>query len=265
MAWQLVVSHTDYLLQLSALLRDPVYRGTHIPRGSGEPVLLIPGFFAGDWTLWTMAGWLNRLGYRAHFSGIDWNIDCPNRTAELLRWRLEHIQQADATPLIIIGHSLGGLLARFLGSTFPGSVRHVIALGSPVTRPLRIHPLVHSTFLLLQPLRRLKGRTAPQCGSVHCSCSFNRTVFSPLPAGVGFTSIFSKQDEVVDWRASLDPAGDNREVSGRHLGLIVNPQVYRLIAQVLSLYSQGRGRRETAAPATEPDKNGRETVTKQAF
>lgn len=265
MGWQLAFSHTDYLLQLSALLRDPIYRGTHMPRGRGEPVLLIPGFFAGDWTLSTMAGWLNRLGYRAYLSGIDWNIDCPNRTGELLRWRLEHIQQAEAAPLIIIGHSLGGLLARFLGSTFPNSVRHVIALGSPVTRPLRVHPLVHSTFLLLQPLRRLKGRTTPQCGSLQCPCSFNQTAFSPLPPGVGFTSIFSKKDEVVDWRASLDPAGDNREVSGRHLGLIVNPQVYRLIAQVLSLYSHGRARREPAIPTPRPGQDGRETATKQDF
>ena len=55
-----------------------------------------------------------------------------------------------------------------------------------------------------------------------------------MPEEVGFTSIFSKQDEVVEWNASIDPERENREVTGRHIGLIVNPQVYRILADVLS-------------------------------
>ena len=55
-----------------------------------------------------------------------------------------------------------------------------------------------------------------------------------MPEEVGFTSVFSKQDEVVEWNASIDPERENREVTGRHIGLIVNPQVYRILADVLS-------------------------------
>jgi len=252
MPWQLVASTGDYFFQLGALLRDPIYRGAHIQGGKGEPVLLIPGFLGGDWTMVVMAGWLNRIGYRAYFSGIGWNIDCPNRTGELLRWRLDSILKREGTPLVVIGHSLGGMLARFLGSNFPEKIRHVISLGSPVNRSLRVHPLVHFAFLLLQPLRHLKGRTAPQCGSLDCTCNFSQTVFLPLPPGVGFTSIFSKQDEIVDWRASIDPVGDNQEVSGRHLGLIVNPQVYQILARTLALYSQPHEAEAHPFPPTGP-------------
>jgi hypothetical protein len=53
---------------------------------------------------------------------------------------------------------------------------------------------------------------------------------------VGLTSIFSKEDEVVDWRACLDPWGEGHEVSGRHMGLVVNREVYRILAQVLATY-----------------------------
>jgi triacylglycerol lipase len=256
MPWQLTFAHTDYFFQLAALLRDPVYRGIDIPQGKGEPVLLIPGFFAGDWTLRVMAGWLNRIGYRAHFSGLDWNVDCPNRTGERLQWRLDHITKQSDTPITVIGHSLGGMLARFLGNNFPEKICQVIALGAPIDPAMRVHPLVHSAFLLLQPLRRLKGRTAPQCGSPQCTCHFSRTVFSPLPTGVGFTSVFSKEDEVVDWRTSLDPAGDNQEVSGRHMGLIVNPQVYRVIAHVLALYGEGLHSAERQTQTRESLSNG---------
>jgi hypothetical protein len=44
------VSSFDYLDQLSALMRDPIfYGGYSLARGHGEPVLLLPGYFAGDW------------------------------------------------------------------------------------------------------------------------------------------------------------------------------------------------------------------------
>lgn len=236
MAKLLTTFYPDYLYQLAALLRDPVYRGIQTPRGQGQPVLLIPGFLVGDWTLMIMAGWLNRIGYRTYFSGIDWNIDCPNKTGEKLQWRLEHIAKEASGPLIVLGHSLGGLLARFLGTNFPEHVQQVIALGSPldVSNPVSVHPVVRSLFHMLEPFRRLRSPAFRRCGSTECACRFAQTAFSVLPPTVSFTSIFSKNDEVVDWQASVAPRGTNIEVSGGHIGLIVNREVYRAIAQSLA-------------------------------
>src|SRR5262247_4372763 len=31
------------------LIRDPVFRGIDVPPGLGRPILLVPGFLAGDW------------------------------------------------------------------------------------------------------------------------------------------------------------------------------------------------------------------------
>jgi triacylglycerol lipase len=233
MPWQLLVSPSAYFLQLCALLHDPVYRGVHVPRGHGQPVLLIPGFLGGDWTLFVMAGWLNRIGYRTYFSGINWNVNCPDKTAEVLRWRLDYITNETGQPIMVIGHSLGGMLARFLGANFPEKIRHAIALGSPIDGSGRVHPLVLFTLQLLRPLWWMKGQISPDCGGLRCTCRFSQTAFSPLPPGVCFTTIFSKEDEVVDWRACFDPQGDNREVSGGHVGLIVNRQVYHLLAHIL--------------------------------
>ena len=235
MLWQLAASYPDYLYQLSALVRDPVYHGIRVPKGQGQPILLIPGFFAGDWTLTVMAGWLNRLGYQAYFSGINWNVDCPNKTAETLRWRLDYITRESGGPIVVIGHSLGGMLARFLGVNFPEKISHVFALGAPIDGSfLKVHPLVPLAFRTLQVLRKRADGVSSACGSSLCSCRFSQTVFSSLPEGVGFTSIFSKRDEVVDWRSCLDPQGENRQVSGRHIGLIVNREVYRIVASTLA-------------------------------
>jgi|SRR5712692_366388 len=237
MLWQLAASYPDYLCQLGALLRDPVYYGSQVPPGQGQPVLLIPGFFAGDWTLAVMAGWLNRMGYRAYFSGINWNVDCPNKTAEILRWRLDYIIKENSSPIVVIGHSLGGMLARFLGINFPEKISHVFALGSPIDgNTLKIHPLVPFAFRTLQVLRKRTDGASPACGSPSCSCRFGQTVSSALPEGVSFTSIFTKRDGVVDWRSCIDPQGENRQVSGRHIGLIVNREVYRILASTLAAH-----------------------------
>jgi len=107
-------------------------------------------------------------------------------------------------------------------------------VGSPITPPLRVHPLLLAASRLLQPVRRARGAVARQCGTLHCPCRFSQVLSSSLPSGVGFTTIFSKQDGVVDWRCCVDRHGQNREVTGQHLSLIVNPQVYHIIAETLT-------------------------------
>jgi len=251
--WQLGAAYPDSLRQLGALMRDEVYRRPPGPKASGQPVLLIPGFLAGDWTLQVLAGWLTRMGYNPYFSGLDWNVDCPNRTGHLLRWRLNQIIRETGHPLIVFGHSLGGMLARFLGANFPDQVRYVVTIGSPIQRTAHVSPLVLFASRALQPFRRWRGDLPPDCGTLDCNCHFNRSVISPLPEEVGFTAVFSKQDEVVEWRACLDPRRESREVTGRHIGLIVNAQVYRVLAEVLArLHVRERPRDVTLAAPTRP-------------
>ncbi len=260
MKWQLGPSYSDYFVQLSSLLRAPVYRNPPNQLGNGEPILLIPGFLAGDWTLRVMAGWLGRLGYRAYLSGIDWNIDCPNRTGELLRWRLNHIIKETGQPITVIGHSLGGMLARFLGARYSGKVSSVISVGSPIHLPVEVNPLVLFTSHALYPFRRLRGNVPPECGSLECQCQFQQSVFSPLPSHIACTSIFSKKDEVVAWHSSIDPASQNLEVSGKHLGLIVNRQVYQALLEVLS---EGMDQSQSAPAEVHLNENGQPIYKKE--
>lgn len=221
--------YSDYLFQLTLLMRDPIYRGRHDQPGAGQPVLLLPGFLVGDWTLQVMAGWLRRLGYRAYLSGIVWNVHAPERTGALLTQRLAHIVAETDRPVIVIGHSLGGVLARFLGAAGPLKVRHVVTLGSPLSdAPHAIHPFIRSTFRLLHKLHNGSGAVSP------AQSHFAATVATPLPADVGCTAIFSHDDdEIVDWRVCLDPYGSNYDVPGRHMGLVVNRAVYRLLETIL--------------------------------
>ena len=62
--------------ELARLLADPVWRGRDLPRGDGAPVLLIPGFLAGDQSMSAMARWLRRLGHAPRRAGISFNVRC---------------------------------------------------------------------------------------------------------------------------------------------------------------------------------------------
>ena len=60
--WGRPLAETRWCLELGRLLADPVWRGMGVPHGDGRPVVLMPGFLAGDQTLGVMAAWLRRIG-----------------------------------------------------------------------------------------------------------------------------------------------------------------------------------------------------------
>src|SRR3954462_3881281 len=107
--WGRHVQEIRWQAELARLLVDPVYRGAGVPRGDGGPVMLIPGFLAGDNSLSVMADWLKRIGHRPRASGIRFNVDCAERVLHALERRLEQI--AAERPAAIVGHSGGGHLA----------------------------------------------------------------------------------------------------------------------------------------------------------
>ena len=225
----------DFLSQLSGLASDPVCRGKGVPHGDGQPVLLIPGFTAGDWSLRPMARWLARVGYRPFLSGIDLNVGCPQRKVELVGWRLEQIVEETGAPVVIIGHSLGGVLGRAVGSLYPERVRRVIALGSP----LRMHwdvvrDEVRPAMLAMQGFWQSVRRAPRDCGTHLCGCGFADYVQDRHASIRNFDSIFTRDDEVVDWRECVGDGVAAHEVSGRHAGLIVNKEVYCLVASILA-------------------------------
>ena len=61
--------------ELAGLLADPTFWNPG-RRRNRQPILLIPGFLAGDASLTVMAGWLRRRGHRVRTSGIRLNVGC---------------------------------------------------------------------------------------------------------------------------------------------------------------------------------------------
>ena len=66
-------------------------------------------------------------------------------------------------------------------------------------------------------------------------CGFARDYARSFPSDqVRLTSIYSKQDGVVRWQGAVVPEAECVEVTGSHVGLAVNRQAYRAIAQALA-------------------------------
>ncbi len=213
--------------ELSALLRDPVFRGRGVPPGDGRPVLLIPGFLAGDWTMRVLHSWLGRLGYRSHLSGIVFNIQHSERLLGVLRRKVGAIQKETGSRVTLVGHSRGGLLAKVHSQRRSDSVEQVIALGSPLADWTDLAAITHHAVGVVRTANQLAyGRRLRPEGRF--------TYDLKLSPVVPTTSIYTKADDVVNFRSCLRPDIPAIQVWGSHNGLVVNPEVYRLLGRLLA-------------------------------
>lgn len=231
--WQESLLGVEILL----LHATPVYYGIGIPHGRGAGVVMIPGFLANDAYLIEMYAWLKRIGYRPYYSGIGINADCPNlQIVESLIETVNRARRETGKKVHLIGHSLGGMMARSLAAGRAAEVASVISLASPFRRDV-VHPRIRKLVEVVRReiLRRQHDRVLPSCYTAECTCSFLKYLREQLPESIGETAIYTRNDGIVDWRycKTGNPASDF-EVTGTHLGLTFNPDVYRIIAHRLA-------------------------------
>jgi len=216
---------------------SPVYWGFGVPRGDGSAVIVVPGFLLTDLYLTEFRAWLRRIGYRAYSSGIGVNAECPNLLIK--RHLIETVEKAykeSGKKVHVIGHSLGGVLARAVASQMPDHVASVITLGAPF-RGVSVHPMIlRAVEMVRGQIHDRHGLTVlPSCYTGACTCRFMESLVLNLPRSVRRTAVYTKTDGIVDWRVCRtgDRANDF-EVSGTHIGMVFNPLVYDLVAKRLA-------------------------------
>ncbi len=201
-----------------------------------DPVLLVPGFLAGDYTLRAMAGALRGQGMRTYRSRILANVGCTLDAAELIEQRLEVIAAKRGSRVQLVGHSLGGMLARGIAVRRPDLVSGIITMGSPMMAPAAHHRALTASLggvIALSKLGVPRTMTTDCVGGPCARQSFEESR-EPLPAGVEFTAIYSRNDGIVDWRACIDPAATTQvEVRTSHVGMAVDPSVITAVSEAL--------------------------------
>jgi pimeloyl-ACP methyl ester carboxylesterase len=236
-------------IEAAALLRSRIWRGAGVPRGDGRPVLLIPGFLAGDGSLLTLTRWLRSNGYRTQRAGIRANVDCSTEACARLEARLEALAHKTGEPVALIGQSRGGTFARALAARRPDLVSGIVTLGAPTVSQLRIHPLVLAHVGVIGALgsARVPGMFRLSCLRGECCREFRDECTRPVD--VPYTALYSRSDGIVDWRSCLDPHAELVEVRASHLGMGLNAEVYAELANALGRLADGPGMSDLAQAA----------------
>lgn len=192
------------------------------PRGDGHPVMVLPGLGATDASTRPLRGYLAELGYAVQGWELGRNLGRRQVVDHYLLPRLRELRTRTGRAVSLVGWSLGGILARELAKRAPHDVRLVITLGSPfagggrASNVARLFEAVGGRRIVDDPLVRRRIREAP-----------------PVP----LTSIYSRTDGVVAWRACLEqegPTAENIEVRGSHCGLGHNPLALWAVADRLA-------------------------------
>jgi pimeloyl-ACP methyl ester carboxylesterase len=225
-----------YSHELLRLLSDPRLRSPH-RRADAQPAFLIPGLMAGDASLTVLRSWLERRGHRVCSSGMRMNVDCAERIVGRLQEQLRAFASECGRPVVLIGQSRGGSLARVLAVRNSDSVASVVMLGSPVREPLAVAPSVLQTVRWLARLGDLgiPGVFSSSCKDGACCAAFREDLLAALPDGVHGVAVHSRSDAIVDWRACLDPHARHVEVDSSHCGMSVHPAVFRVLDGLLDL------------------------------
>lgn len=202
------------------LLRIPSL--TRQPRGRGEPVLVLPGYGAGDVSTILLRGYLKLLGYRVKGLGGETNPrEVPELLARVLK-RLVSLARKSRQEVRIIGWSLGGYLAREAARERPELVQQVITLGTPVIGGPKYTVVAH-----------WMRRRGVDMDAIEAQIALRNRVSLTTPV----TAIYSRYDRVVAWGACIDRDCANIEhveVGTTHLGLGFSAEVYRIIAERLA-------------------------------
>ncbi len=181
-------------------------------------VILLPGFGASPTSMRPMEAYLRKCGHRVQ----DWGLGRNTGAAKAFRLKLEAIvkkaKAAHRQPVVLVGWSLGGFIAREYAREHPEDVRQVITLGSPVIGGPR--------YTATAGRYRKQGHDLDQLEQ-----NVKDRYKTPLTTPV--TAIYSKRDGVVAWEACIDrwsPNVKHVEVSETHVGLGFAPGVMRMIA-----------------------------------
>ena len=229
--WGRPLAELRWQAEFLRLLGDPMYLRGGEPRGDGRPVVLVPGFAAGDWTLSHLWFWLRRTGYRPALSQMLVNAGCLERALERLERRVAALADAEGRRVAVVVHSRGGHLARAIGARRPELVSHVVAMGSGLTSQYDAAAPAVAAVALARAVERRGSR--PGCMTEECGCAFTAGYRAPFPEDVRLTSIYSKGDGMVRWSSCVVPYADNVEITGSHVGLAWNRKAYTAIAAAL--------------------------------
>jgi len=235
-----------------SLIKSKLSKNTLAP---SLPVIMFPAFNSDERYLKALEYYLRNLGYSTEGWGLgknsagldlehsiedlspDWGLLAtvnrpPNSykgegsVAFLCQKAIAKIKQRSQeldSPVIIIGWSLGGYIARECARELPDNVAQVITFGAPVVGGPKY-------------TRAAKFFREKELDLDWIEASIAQRNSKPIKQPI--TSIYSKSDAVVSTYAALDtvsPNVKNIEVDSSHLGMGFNRNIWKIVSDALSV------------------------------
>lgn len=226
-----------FAAELLLLHATPVYYGLGVPHGDKSGVVVIPGFLGSDLYLLELHAWLKRIGYRPFYSGIGVNAECPNLLIQRrLNETISKARKQTGRRVHVIGHSLGGVIARSVAGQRPDDIASVITLAAPFRGTVAHRSVLRVAEVVRKRILEENGPgVLPGCYTGRCTCDFLDSLRRDIPEDVLETAIYTRDDGIVDWRTCITKDSEvNFQVPGTHVGMAFNPSAYIIIAERLA-------------------------------
>jgi len=191
------------------------------PRGDGHPVIVLPSFLRGDGHTVPLRRFLEGCGYAVEGWGLGANLGPTAPALHGVEALLASVYGRHRRKISLIGHSLGGVIARELAKRQPDRVRQLVLLASPSRLP---------TASPLEPVYKLLARW-------HSIDALGAAGRLNAPPDVPVTAIYTRSDGIVAWQSCREIDGERREsieVRGAHGTMVRNPAAWRIIADRLA-------------------------------
>lgn len=226
-AWVLDYAYVGFWQVHGFLFREDPARYLAPAQGAPDgkaPVLLIPGIYETWQFMRPVAEHLHRAGHPVHVvQKLGYNRGTVEAMAQLAAGYLE---EHDLTGVVVVAHSKGGLIGKFLMSMSSTTTRisRLVAVNTPFSGS------IYANFFLLPSIRAF----SPQNPTL-------QTLRANLELNARITSIYGRFDPHIPRGSYVEGARNVQLETMGHFRPIADPRVLREIGRAI-----GAGKRDAA-------------------
>lgn len=191
------------------------------PAKSPKTLLVLPGYMGAEGSTRMIVSVLRKAGHQAHDWGLGRNHGNLKKLIPKIQSRIDQLTQASDTSVVLVGWSLGGVIAREIARQSPLQIERVITLGSPVIGGPKYTITAGIYKHTGQDLEKIEREVADR---------FSTPITRPI------VSLYSRLDGVVAWEACIDrwsPDVRHIQVNCAHLGMGFDPEVLALLPNLV--------------------------------